>query len=178
MFLLMKLVFGQIKLRTNIYELPINIHVGEIQINHGFEVEIFDGNYFDIIDEYNSLYSDLIDIYGSEDINKLIEICQTVLKNNISNQFYVSVTTTQVRKGHMTNVQIKKYTEPYHCEGEILQIFNFILKSTPNRFKVVDFDYNIIGYSKTFKSAKDIFRIRYPYMEESLIKNFIYKHDT
>lgn len=174
----MKIVFDQLKFKSTIYELPINIHVGEIRIERGFKVELFDGNYFDIIDQYNELYSDLIDIYGREDIDKLIEICQSVLKNNICNKFYVSVKTDQIRKGHMTNIQIKKYTESYNCEGELLQIFNFILKSIPNRFKVVDFDYNIIGYSKTFKSAKEIFRMRYPYMEDLLIKNFIYKNDN
>lgn len=163
---------------SKFFTLPINIHVGEIKIERGFKFELFNGNYFDIIDQYNDLYSDLIDIYGKQDIDKIIEICLSVLNNRIAGSFYISSKTKQgdrFERGYFTNVNIKDYTKPYKCEGELIQLFQFILNTTPNKFKVVDFDDEELATTKTISEARRVFKSQYPYMDDNLIDNFIYK---
>lgn len=159
-----------------IIELPINIHVGDIRIKRGFKFELFDGNYFEMIGDYNNSKAEMLDIFGQDRVERLIEIFQTAI-NSTRSPKYVIVSDNLIHpKGYLTHTCLQEFTQKYNWEGELVQLFQFILNTSPDKFKVVDFNDEELATTKTLSEARRIFKLQYPYMEEKLIDNFIEKN--
>lgn len=161
--------------RIRYFKLLTDIEVNNLKINKGLKLNQFDGNYFHIIDGYRKYYQDVAEIYGIETIDKIIDIFQDILAKGCGRKYVVIVDGLIVSKGSILVSNLGECSIQYNFEGELLQLFEFILDTSSNAFKVVDFNDNIISETKTLTLAKKAFKRLYPYMDDNLIDSFIYK---
>lgn len=136
-------------------KLRINISVGEMFIPQGFEIAIKPVNDVEPIDECHRYVEIFVDLFGLDDVRRLNEILIGEIKSCLS-QYYI---------------QNRKSIYAY----ELLQILKYLYDKIPNKFKVVDFNDVEIAHVKTMKDAIAAFKSQYPYMDNNLIKNFIYE---
>lgn len=136
-------------------KLRINISVGEMFIPQGFEIVIKPVNDVEPIDECLRYVEIFVDLFGLDDVRKLNEILFGEITNSLSYNY------TRSRKS------IYAY--------ELLQVLKYLYDTMPNKFKVVDFNDVEIAHVKTMKDAIAAFKSQYPYMDNQLIKNFIYE---
>lgn len=136
-------------------KLRINISVGEMFIPQGFEIAIKPVNDVEPIDECHRYVEIFVDLFGLDDVRRLNEILIGEIKICLS-QYYI---------------QSRKSIYAY----ELLQILKYLYGKIPNKFKVVDFNDVEIAQVKPMKEAINAFKSQYLYMDNNLIKNFIYK---
>jgi hypothetical protein len=136
-------------------KLGINISVGQLYIKRGFEIKIKPFGELEPIDECLFYVNIFIDLFGRGDVRRLYEIVIGQIRPCIS-QYYI---------------ENRKSIFAY----EFLQVLKCLYNEIPNKFKVVDFNDNEIAMVKTMQEAIEIFKEKYPYMDNNLIKNFIYE---
>lgn len=136
-------------------KLGINISVGQLYIKRGFEIKIKPFGELEPIDECLFYVNIFIDLFGRGDVRRLYEIVIGEIKPRLS-QYYI---------------ENRKSIYAY----ELLQVLKYLYGKIPNKFKVVDFNDVEIAQVKTMKDAITAFKSQYPYMDNNLIKNFIYE---
>ena len=136
-------------------QLRINIHVGEMYVPQGFEIIIKPVKDVEPLVECLLYLNFFVELFGLNDVRRLAENLIGEIKPRLS-QYYI---------------ESRKSIYAY----EILQVLKYIYSKIPNKFKVVDFNDVEIAQVKTMKDAIIAFKNRYPYMDNNLIKNFIYE---
>lgn len=136
-------------------QLRINIHVGEMYVPQGFEIIIKPVKDVEPLVECLLYLNLFVELFGLDDVRRLSEILIGEIKPRLS-QYYI---------------ESRKSIYAY----ELLQVLKYLYGKIPNKFKVVDFNDVEIAQVKTMKDAITAFKNRYPYMDNNLIKNFIYE---
>lgn len=136
-------------------QLRINIHVGGMFIPQGFEIVIKPVGDVEPMDECLQYLEIFVELFGLDDVRRLNEILSGEIKSRLSYYY----------------IQSRKSNYAY----ELLQVLKYLYDKIPNKFKVVDFNDVEIAQVKTAKDAITAFKSQYPYMDNNLIKNFIYE---